>query len=143
MRASQACISFIKGFEKLRLVGYLPTPDDVPTIGWGHTGPGVRVGMICTEAQAEAWFSADVAIREVAIGSFVRAQLTQGQFDALVSLIFNIGVSAFKTSTLLRKLNANDYAGAAAEFPKWNKQKGKELDVLTRRRAAEVVMFNG
>lgn len=141
MRTSPAGLSFIKSYEKLSLVGYLPTPDDVPTIGWGHTGPGIKVGMQCTEEKAEAWFEADVAIREVALNVFARVPLTQGQYDALISLCFNIGVAAFKTSTLLRKLNAKDYAGAAAEFPRWNKQNGKELHGLTLRRKAEAEMF--
>lgn len=141
MTISQAGIDFIKGFEALRLTGYLPTPNDVPTAGWGHTGPDVRIGQTYSLAQCEAWLKSDLARFIAAVNRYVFAPLKQAQFDALVSLAFNIGVGAFGTSTLVRKLNAKDYAGAAAEFSRWDKQNGKPLAGLTRRRAAERAMF--
>lgn len=71
----------------------------------------------------------------------VRVKLTQGQFDALVSFTYNLGARSLSTSTLLRKLNAGDYAGAADEFLRWNKAGGKVLNGLTRRREAERALF--
>ena len=73
----------------------------------------------------------------------VQVPLTQGQYDALVSFAYNLGLAALKSSTLLRLLNARNYAGAAAQFPRWNRAGGKVLPGLTRRREAERVMFLG
>lgn len=134
---------FIKGFEKLRLVGYLPTPNDRPTAGWGHTGKGVSVGVEYPLSRCETWFCTDTQDAIDAVNKLVKVPLTQGQFDALVSFAFNCGVDAFAKSTMLRKLNARDYVGASAEFPRWDKQAGKVLNGLTRRRAGERAMFDG
>lgn len=130
----------IKKWEALRLEAYLPTKDDVWTIGWGHTA-GVYQGMKITKQEAELYFDEDVAWASEAVNKLVRVKLSQNQFDALVSFVFNIGLTAFKKSTLLRKLNAGDYHGAAAEFPKWNKQAGKVLNGLVKRRAEEMEYF--
>lgn len=94
-----------------------------------------------TEQQAQIRFQNLLAPREFAVNQSVRVPLTQNQFDALVSFVYNVGVAAFKGSTLLRKLNNRDYAGAADEFLRWNKSGGKALGGLTRRRAAEKAMF--
>lgn len=141
MKTSLRGLNFIKGFEKLRLVGYLPTKFDVPTAGWGHTGPGVHVGVNYTLEQCQNWFDYDISIREAAVYSLVKVELTQGQYDALVSFIFNVGITNFSKSTMRKKLNAGDYAGAANEFVRWNKQKGRVLDGLTNRRLEEKEMF--
>ena len=130
----------IKKWEELRLKAYLPTPNDVWTIGWGHTHT-TKKGMIISEAQAQALFERDTAWVEAAIAKYVKVPLTQNQYDAVASLVFNIGETNFKTSTLVRKLNAKDYEGAALEFPRWNKQKGKVLNGLVRRRAEEMEYF--
>lgn len=119
---------------------YKPTPDDVWTIGYGHTR-GVMPTDTCTADQADAWLQNDVAGAVIAVCHLVDVPLAQAQFDALVSLVFNIGAGNFQTSTLLRKLNARDYAGAAEEFPKWNHQAGHVLDGLTTRRDAEQARF--
>ncbi len=112
------------------------------TIGWGHTGPEVREGLVWTRAQADAQFDADVTRRAVApILKHVRVLLTQGQFDALVSLVYNIGGGAFAKSTLLRKLNLGDFTGAAAEFNRWCHSGGTVDPVLVRRRARERKLF--
>lgn len=116
-------LDIIKESELMRLVAYLPTPNDVPTIGWGHTA-GVKLGDKCTVQQAAQWLREDCAWAEREVNRLVTVPLNQNQFDALVSLVFNIGSGNFASSTLLRKLNAGDYAGAANEFPRWNKQKG-------------------
>ncbi|MAQ19395.1 MAG: lysozyme [Sandaracinus sp.] len=130
----------IKKWEELRLKAYLPTPNDEWTIGWGHTA-GVQPGDVITREQAQIFFERDVAWAEEAVNSLVRVGLTQHQFDALVSLVFNIGTTQFQSSTLLRKLNAGDYDGAANEFPRWKYQEGKVLRGLVRRRAEEMEYF--
>lgn len=132
----------IKKWEELRLKAYLPTPQDVWTIGWGHTRTA-KQGMTITLPQAEALFEKDTAWAQNAVNTRVKVPLSQHQFDALVSLVFNIGEGAFAKSTLLRKLNAKDYEGAAQQFLVWNKQKGKTLKGLVRRRAEEMGYFLG
>jgi lysozyme len=130
----------IKKWEQLRLEAYKPTPNDVWTIGWGHT-KGVFPGMKITKETAQQYFEEDTAWAVSAVNTLVRVPLSQNQFDALVSFVFNIGTTQFKKSTLLRKLNVGNYEGAAAEFPRWNKQKGKILKGLVRRRAEEMELF--
>ncbi|EDH9820259.1 TPA_asm: lysozyme, partial [Salmonella enterica subsp. enterica serovar Typhimurium] len=75
------------------------------------------------------------------VSRLVKVKLTQGQFDALVSFAYNLGARTLSSSTLLRKLNSGDYAGAADEFLRWNKAGGKVLNGLTRRREAERALF--
>lgn len=130
----------IKKWEALRLEAYKPTPNDVWTIGWGHTSTA-KQGMKITRAEAEKLFDQDVAWAVDAVNQLVKVGLTQHQFDALVSFTFNVGAGAFKGSTLLRKLNVGDYEGAANEFPRWNKQGKKVLRGLVRRRAEEQEYF--
>lgn len=130
----------IKEWEQLRLEAYLPTPNDVWTIGWGHTST-TKKGMVITKEEAQDLFEKDTAWAVRAVNREVNVGLSQNQFDALVSFVFNVGEGAFKKSTLLRKLNSGDYEGAANEFPKWNKQKGKVLKGLVRRRAHEQELF--
>lgn len=133
-------VEHIKEFEDLRLEAYLPTPNDVWTIGYGHT-KDVKKGDSISEAEAESLLYEDLQWAEAAVNRLVTVGINQNQFDALVSFVFNIGESQFKNSTLLRKLNAGDYEGAANEFPRWNKQKGKVLRGLVRRRASEMELF--
>lgn len=141
-------VDAIKEHEALRLTAYLPTKDDVWTIGWGHTKTA-KQGMVITEAQAEQLLRDDLAWVEGAIDNLVKVTLTQNQRDALGSLIFNIGATNFSKSTVLRKLNAKDYLGAADAFLMWNKQKDKQtgqmvvLSGLTKRRQQERNLFNG
>lgn len=133
-------IDIIKKHEGLRLEAYLPTPNDVWTIGYGHTHT-TKQGMKITEAQAEALLRKDIAWVEKAINKFVVVPLTQNQFDALASFVFNVGEGAFSKSTLLRLLNSGDYEGAANQFLRWNKQKGRILKGLTKRREEERKLF--
>lgn len=137
-------IDMIKKHEALRLKAYLPTPYDVWTIGWGHTSTA-RKGMVITEAQAEKLLRQDLAWVRAVIAKEVKVPLSQPQYDALASFIFNLGGANFKSSTLLRRLNASDYLGAANEFLKWDKQRqgGKLVTLrgLTRRRREERVLF--
>ena len=94
-----------------------------------------------TEEQAEALLRKDIAWVEDAINTKVVVHLNQNQYDALASLIYNIGAGAFSKSTLLKMLNAGDYKGAAEQFLRWNRQKGKVLNGLTRRRQEERELF--
>lgn len=130
----------IKKWEGLRLEAYLPTPNDVWTIGWGHT-LGVKKGDKITKEQAEAFFREDIKWAEEAVNNSVKVSISQNMFDALVSLVFNIGATAFKKSTLLKKLNKADYEGAANQFLVWNKQKGRILSGLSKRRSEEREYF--
>ena len=118
----------------------------VPTIGWGHTGGGVKRGMTCTLAQAEAFLDADLAYAETFI-TRAAAAATQGQHDGMVLLAYNIGNSAFAGSTVLRKHNAGDHAAAAGAFASWCKitQNGRKIvaDGLVRRRAEEADLYRG
>ena len=140
MKLGAAGAELIKSFEACRLKAYLPTADDVPTIGYGHT-KGVQMGDTCTQAEADAWFLEDVAWAEDCVNRCVTAQLTQNEFDALVSLCFNIGCTNFGKSTLVKLLNSGDYDAAAKEFRRWDKQRGTPLAGLTRRRTAEEKLF--
>ena len=133
-------IDHIKKWEALRLKAYLPTPNDVPTIGYGHTKTA-KMGTVITESDAERLLRADLDWTEAALNDLVEVPLTQLQYDALASFVFNVGATAFRKSTLLKKLNASDYAGAADELLRWDKQKGKVLKGLTRRREDERKMF--
>jgi lysozyme len=133
-------IEMIKKHEGLRLDAYLPTPNDVWTIGYGHTKTA-KQGMKISEAKAEELLRADIAWVEASIAKNVKVPLTQNQYDALASLIYNIGGTAFAKSTLLKMLNAGDYHGAANQFLRWDKQKGKTLRGLTRRREEERMLF--
>ena len=135
--------ALIQSYERCELSAYLPTPHDVPTLGWGHTR-GVAIGDICTQEQADAWFAEDVAWAEECVNRAVRLLLSQQEFDALVSLCFNIGCPNFSGSTLVKLLNETpaDFDGASAEFLKWDKQHGQVLAGLENRRKAEQELFN-
>jgi lysozyme len=121
-------------------------PGGVLTIGWGHTnhhGRRFDEAARWTQAECDDAFEEDMAGFEQQVAALVKVPLKQRQFDALVSFTYNVGVGNLKTSTLLRKLNASDYDGAALEFHRWNRSKGKVLPGLVRRRAAEALMFQG
>jgi lysozyme len=117
------------------------------TIGVGHTAaagnPAPRAGMTITAAESDEILSRDLRLFEKAVRDAVTVPLAQHEFDALVSLAFNIGAGAFAKSTLVKKLNAGDRAGAANAFLSWNKAGGKVLKGLATRRAAERLQFLG
>lgn len=133
-------LELTKSFEGLRLEAYLDG-GGVPTIGYGHT-KGVRMGTKITMEQAVQFLRDDIREAEVAVGQYSHLPLNQNQFDALVDFVFNLGVGAYARSTLLAKLNAGDFVGAGAEFVRWNKDNGKVVDGLTRRRKAETELFS-
>lgn len=147
MKTSDKGLALIKKFEGFSAKPYLCLAG-VPTIGYGATyyPDGRRVTMQdrpVTEADATAMLRAMLASYEAGIARYVQVPLTQGQYDALVSFAYNLGLAALKSSTLLRLLNARNYAGAAAQFPRWNRAGGKVLPGLTRRREAERKLFVG
>lgn len=144
MTPSAQCYAMAEQFEGRFLKAYL-CPAGKLTIGIGHTGPDVRAGMVITNDQADALLRKDLTLSAMSVTNLVKVPLTQNMFDALCDLVFNLGHAAFAGSTLLRKLNAGDYAGAAAELPRWNKAhvNGQlvELSGLTKRRKAEAELF--
>ncbi|AKL03450.1 muraminidase [Enterobacter asburiae] len=144
MQTSDKGIALIKKFEGCKLTAYQDSVG-VCTIGYGWTQPvdgkPIRVGMTIKQETAERLLKTGLVSYESDVSRLVKVGLTQGQFDALVSFTYNLGARALSTSTLLRKLNAGDYAGAADEFLRWNKAGGKVLNGLTRRREAERALF--
>lgn len=139
MQISEQGQRLIQGFEACSLQAYQCSAR-VWTIGYGHTS-GVKPGDRITVAQAEAWLAEDIAAAEKAVNTLVTVPLSQGQFDALCSFVFNVGRSAFASSTLLKKLNAGDIHGAADEFLRWVHAGPKALKGLKRRRAEERALF--
>ncbi|MCP9267895.1 lysozyme [Xenorhabdus sp. XENO-1] len=142
MEISENGINKIKSYEGLRLHAYPdPATGAEPwTIGYGHTR-GVKPEQIITEQQAETFLHEDLIPIYAEIQRIVKVPLTQGQFDALCSFIFNLGIGNFIYSTLLKKLNLADYQGAAKEFLKWDRADGRVLADLRVRRASEQKMF--
>lgn len=133
-------IKFVGNFEGCRLTAYLDA-GGVWTIGYGQTGLRGIQGMTITQEQADAYLAVSLRKAEDAVRRYTEVELTDYQQAALTSLVFNIGVGAYRKSTLLRKLNAGDYNGAALEFTRWNKVNGKPLMGLIKRRAAEQHLF--
>ena len=141
VKAFESCMKKVpSGFQ-----AYLD-PVNVLTIGWGHTNDNGRqfdANSIWTQAECNAEFLKDMKIFVNVVNKLVTVPVNQDQFDALVSFAFNVGANNLKSSTLLKKLNAGDFAGAAQEFQRWNKAQGRVLPGLTRRRACEALLFLG
>lgn len=140
MNYSDKGMALTEGFEDLRLTAYKDIVG-VWTNGYGNTH-GVVPGSTITTDQAISDLRDNIAGAEYVVNRVVTVPLTQGQFDALVDFVFNLGAGSFQSSTLLRKLNAKDYVGAALEFNKWNHAGGQVVNGLTRRRQVEVDLFN-
>ncbi|CQG98740.1 lysozyme [Yersinia mollaretii] len=143
MRISENGISKLKGEEGERLTGYKDSRG-IPTIGVGHTGvvdgKPVAVGMVISKDKSSELLRSDLKWTEEAITTNVKAPLTQNQYDALCSLIFNIGPTAFANSTVLKRLSAGDYKGAADAFLMWKKA-GNDPERLLPRRQRERALF--
>lgn len=137
MKISQQGLDLLVAREGKRNKAYLDSVG-VWTIGVGHTGPEVHEGLVWTDAEIEAALRADIARFEDAINDSVTVGLEQYQFDALVSFSFNVGVGAFKTSTLLRKINLQQFEAAALQFDRWHIP-----PEITRRRNGEREQFKG
>lgn len=142
MKTSAAGRAKITQREGNKLKAYTDTVG-VLTIGVGHTSaagpPKVTKGMTITAAESDAILSRDLTLFEKAVNDAVKVPVTQNQFDALVSLAFNIGTGAFKKSTLVKRLNAGDVAGAGAAFMMWNKPK----EIIGRRKTEQAQFMSG
>ena len=148
MQLNQAGIELIKSHEGCKLKAYPdPATGGKPyTIGYGHTGPEVKPGLVWTQAQAEECFDNDVQHCASRVRNLVKIALTDNEFSALVCLAYNIGIANLAGSTLLKLVNeglSNDAAieRVADEFLKWNKAAGKVMAGLTSRRQAEARLF--
>jgi lysozyme len=139
LQFSDAGLSALMGEEGFSATPY---PDfKGNSIGYGHLIKAGESFTSISEAQGRELLAQDVAWAVDAVNSAVSVELDQNQFDALVSFVYNVGKGAFLGSTLLRKLNAGDYDGAAAEFPRWNRAGGQVNDSLVARRAREQQRF--
>jgi lysozyme len=142
MNTSQQGLDLIKECEGCVLTAY-PDPGtggEPWTIGVGHTG-GVHPGMTITQEEADELLREDLKTAERAVEALVKVPLSTSQNDALVSFTFNLGAGNLGASTLLKKLNAYDYRGAAAEFDKWTRAGSRVLPGLVTRRAKERALF--
>jgi lysozyme len=128
-----------KQFEGCSLTAY-PDVKGVWTIGYGHTN-GVSEGMTCTQEQADAWLQEDIQWAVRAVQTLVKVPLTQDEFNALCDFVFNVGSGNFAASTMLARLNLGDYAGAAAQFERWDLAGGNVVRGLLSRRIAEEKEF--
>lgn len=147
MKASQAAINLMQSFESCDLVAY-PDPgskDGNPwTIGWGSTGKDIFKGVKWTQTQADSRFAATVAIFEAGVSKLLgNSPTSQCQFDGMVCLAYNIGLSNFGGSTLLRRHKAGDFEGAKKAFASWVYNDHKIMRGLVRRRIAESKLYSG
>jgi lysozyme len=138
-KTSENGLHFIREAEGCRLTAYQDS-GGVWTIGVGHTA-GVKPGQRATMAEVEEWLREDVGDSEDAVASLVKVALTQNQYDALVSFVFNLGATQFSDSTLLKKLNAGDYKGAQGQFKRWVYDNGEIQPGLVKRRNGEAMLF--
>lgn len=151
MNASQRAIDLIHSMESFEAKAYKDpgSKDGLPiTIGWGATsdlfGKPIKLGTVWSRETADAKFAQDLGKFERGVLKALNGSpVTQGQFDALVALAYNVGVAALTTSTLLKLHKAGDHAGAKAQFGRWVRNDGKIMRGLVRRRAAEAAMYGG
>ena len=144
MKTSQSGIALIIKFEGFRNKAYRDSVG-IWTIGVGHTSmagpPKVTAGMVITDDQAREILAADLAIFEASVMKVLNLSPSQNQFDAMVSLCYNIGGGNFAKSSVVRLFNLGDFEGAAKAFAMWNKAGGRVLAGLTTRRAKEAALF--
>ncbi|WP_136465536.1 lysozyme [Flagellimonas onchidii] len=149
MQTSKSGLEHIKQWEQLRLKAYRPLPTDRWTIGYGNTfykdGSPVQKGDLIKPIEAEELLKVVVSKFEYAVNRYVKVQLNQNQFDALVSLSYNVGSHNFKRSTLLKVINnnPNNYGEIEKQFMRWVRHKGKIVQGLINRRKSEVHLFKG
>jgi lysozyme len=134
-------LALTEQFEGCRLTAYQDQVG-VWTIGYGHTGPEVCAEMAITQEQAQDLLAKDVSSATECVNNAVMVELMQEEFDALVDFVFNLGGGAFRQSTLLRLLNAGNFASAAAQFAQWDRAGGAVVAGLLRRRQAETALFS-
>lgn len=140
MKISDAGLQLIMSFEGCRLEAYLDAAN-IWTIGYGHTGSDVHRGLKISDDRAEELLREDLAQADAAVNKLVTMPLTQGQFDALVSFVFNVGAGAFGRSTLLKRLNAGGFQAAVEQFDRWVYADGRKLRGLVSRRKTEAELF--
>ena len=138
MKISDKCVALVKRFEGFEAKAY-KCPAGVWTIGYGHT-EGVNPGDVITETKAAILLKEELNLFASKVEKLL-AKATQGQFDALVSFSYNLGVNNLRNSTLLKLHNAGNYGAAKLEFNKWNRAAGKVLEGLVKRRAAEAELY--
>lgn len=156
MKVSPKGLALIKEFESCKLKAYPdPKTGGAPwTVGWGATGPEIGPHTVWTQEEADSRLMTDIEEREEMVIRALKVQATQGQFDAIVSIVFNVGAGSStrdgilrlkngNPSTLIRKFNAGDFAGACAEFVKWISPGSSVSNGLLRRRKSEVVLYLG
>ena len=146
-RVSKNTLNLVKEYEGFRSNTYIDT-NGVPVIGYGQSkinGKRVKMGQSISQVKADAYLAQELHQIQLLVLSKVRVKLTPNQLGALTSLVYNTGAGILTRSTLIRKLNAGDYAGAAREFARWNKANmgGKLVPLagLTKRRLAEQKLF--
>ena len=140
MKLGTQGLELIKTFEGLELNAY-KCAAGVWTIGYGHT-KSVQEGMVISEDTANDMLMEELVEYENYVNTLVKVPLSQNQFDALVSWVYNLGSSNFQASTMLKVINANDMVNVPAQIMRWNKAGGKVLEGLTRRRQAEADLFS-
>ena len=140
MRTSEAGILLIKSFEGCHTVAYQDAVG-VWTIGYGHT-IDVKEGMTITQHQCDVMLEVDIETYENYVNKYVVVFLTQNQFDALVSWVYNLGPTNFRKSTMLKVLNAGKYDEVPYQMKRWNRAGGQVLKGLVIRREAEAELFN-
>lgn len=142
MRASDKAESLIKRFEECRLKAY-KCPAGVWTIGWGTTGRGIKEGLVITQPTANNMLKAHIADISLDLTDIFGNKLEQNEFDAIVSFVYNIGITAFRRSTMCHLLMEGKNAEASKEFDRWVYANGKKLAGLVKRREAEKDLFLG
>jgi lysozyme len=144
MKMTKQGLDLIKQWEGFRAKAYR-CPAGVWTIGYGHTSmagkPDVKPGMAISKAEGERILMNDLRVYEAGVRSAIKVNLTSNQYSACVSLCYNIGVGAFRRSSVARFCNRSQWKNAADAFALWNKAGGKVLPGLVRRRAAEAALF--
>ena len=138
---SKSGLALTESFEGVRLTAYLDMRG-ILTIGYGHTGSDVTLGLVISQADAQRLLEADVQHASDVVNTLVvYSGLTQSEYDALVDFVFNVGDTAFADSTLLRDLNAGNVQAAADQFEVWDHASGKIVAGLLRRRLTEEALF--
>lgn len=147
MRTSRNGIEHIKSWERFRGKAYRPLPTDRWTIGYGNTfykdGTPVKEGDLITQCEGEELLKTIVFRFENTVNEYVKSELNQNQFDALVSFVYNVGSNNFSTSTLLKVINndPNDFNEIEKQFMRWVRSKGKVIDGLKNRRKSEIELY--
>jgi|TARA_B100001939_G_C16930771_1_gene613832 lysozyme len=141
MEISKEGIALIKKFEGCELEAYQCSAG-VWTIGYGHTKTA-EPGLVISQEHADYLLEGELKEYAEYVNDYVKVELNQSQFDALVSWTFNLGPTNLSSSTLLKRINAEDFADVPHQIKRWNKAGGKVLEGLIRRREAEALLFEG